>query len=125
MVPDLAGWRRERMAHVENVAFFTLAPDWVCEALSPSTEKLDRVEKLPRYAAAGVGHAWLVSAERRTLEVMRLHEGRRLAIDVFHDDEIVRAEPFDAIALDLSILWADLPPTPPTRVAEPPATYAP
>lgn len=124
LVPDLAGWRRSRMPRVENVAFFTLAPDWVCEALSRSTEKTDRAEKLPRYAAAGVGHAWLLNAERRTLEVMRLQDGNWVTVAVHRGDQSVRAEPFDAIDLDLSILWADLPTGPlADRVSEATAEY--
>ena len=75
IVPDLAGWRRERMPFVANEPSFTIAPDWICEVLSPFTEKLDRAEKLAVYAAAGVHHAWLVIPRLRTLEVLRLHEG--------------------------------------------------
>lgn len=50
MVPDLAGWRRERLPELPNVAAFELAPDWVCEVLSPSTAPFDRRRKLPIYA---------------------------------------------------------------------------
>ena len=110
LVPDLAGWRRERLPHVGvGDAFLTLPPDWVCEVLSRSTEKLDRTEKLPIYAASGVTHVWLVSPRLRMLEVLRLHEGKWLNIAMYKDDERVRAEPFDAIELDLASLWADLP----------------
>ena len=58
LVPDLAGWQRERMPSLPETAWFELAPDWVCEVMSPSTARIDRVEKLPIYAAAGVGHVW-------------------------------------------------------------------
>ncbi len=108
LVPDLAGWRRARMPAVEDVAFFTLAPDWLAEVLSRSTEKTDRADKLPVYAAAGVAHVWLISPVNRTVEVMRLHEGRWLTLAVHRDDARVRAEPFDAIELELGALWADL-----------------
>lgn len=127
LVPDLAGWRCERLPAVDDVPYFTLAPDWVCEVLSPSTEKLDRAEKLPSYAAAGVRHTWLISPRNRTVEVMRLHEGKWLTVAVHHDDQRVRAEPFDAIELDLALLWADLAAGKPGlggRVAEPVAEYA-
>src|ERR1043165_5917732 len=67
VVPDLAGWRRERMAGVDEAAYTTLAPDWVCETLSPSPERLDRKDKLPFYAAFGVRHIWLTSARQRTI----------------------------------------------------------
>jgi len=108
MVPDLAGWRRETMDHVGNVPYFEIRPDWVCEVLSPSTEKVDRVHKLPIYAREGVGHAWLVNPLLRTLEVLRLLEGRWTSVGIFHDDDEVRVEPFGAIVLSLSVLWADV-----------------
>src|SRR3954468_4688276 len=59
LVPDLAGWRRERMPVLRNVAYFELAPDWVCEVVSPSTARVDRVRKVPIYAREGVSHLWL------------------------------------------------------------------
>jgi Uma2 family endonuclease len=120
LVPDLGGWRRERLPHVPDAPHFDLPPDWVCEALSRSTEKIDRGRKLRIYAAHGVKHIWLVSAERRMLEVMRLHEGNWLTLGVYQDEAVVRAEPFDAIELDLANLWADLA----SRVSEPAAEYA-
>src|SRR5262245_33234831 len=72
LVPDLAGWRRERMPEVPDVPYFTLAPDWVCEVLSPSTETLDRRKKLRIYARENVAHVWLVDPLRQTLEVLSL-----------------------------------------------------
>jgi hypothetical protein len=72
VVPDLAGWRRERMRAMPRQAFFTLAPDWVCEVLSPSTERADRGRKLRIYAEAGVAHVWFLKPADRTLEVLRL-----------------------------------------------------
>ena len=110
VVPDLAGWRRERMPLVPDVPYFELAPDWVCEVLSPSTERHDRADKLAIYAGASVGHAWLVNPRNRTLEVMRRQERQWLQVGVFRDDARVRAEPFDAIELELGALWADLAP---------------
>lgn len=117
VVPDLAGWRRERMPHVDDVAYFTLAPDWVCEVLSKSTEKRDRVDKPKIYAAAGVRYRWLVHPILRTLEAMRLHDGKWLTISSHRDAERARIEPFEAIEHDLAMLWADLPL--PTRASEP------
>ncbi|HYO70750.1 MAG TPA: Uma2 family endonuclease, partial [Archangium sp.] len=72
LVPDLCGWRRERMPRPPRTAAITLAPDWVCEVLSPSTRALDRAVKLPVFAREGVRNVWLVDAEARTLEVLRL-----------------------------------------------------
>lgn len=114
-VPDLAGWRRERLPAVENVPYFTLAPDWLCEVISPSTERVDRAKKLPIYAAHGVRHAWLVNPLAHTLEVLRLHQGLWLTLGVHCDNACVRAEPFEAIEIDLDELWADLATAPPRR----------
>lgn len=123
VVPDIAGWRRERLPSIDpDAPYLTLAPDWLCEVLSPSTEKLDRAEKLPIYAAAGVGHAWLINPELRTLEVLRRHEGKWLTVAVHRDDQRVRAEPFDALELELAVLWADFSGRP-LRAGEPAASY--
>lgn len=106
LVPDLAGWRRERLADERPDAPWTaIAPDWICEVLSPSTEALDRAEKMDIYLRERVAHVWLIDPQIRTLEVYR-HGGahwHRLA--VHHDDARVRAEPFDAIDLPLGVLW--------------------
>jgi Uma2 family endonuclease len=109
LVPDRAGWRRERMPILTTEEpYFTLAPDWVCEVLSRSTSRSDRSEKLPIYARERVAHAWLVDPLDRMLEVLRLENGRWSILSVHRDDELVRAEPFDAIELELGVLWADV-----------------
>jgi Uma2 family endonuclease len=109
LVPDLAGWRRERMPHVaEDLLAFELAPDWVCEVLSPSTNTIDRVRKLPVYAREGVPFAWLLEPIQRTLEVFQLQDGQWKTVGTWEGDAKVRAVPFDAIELDLSALWADI-----------------
>lgn len=107
LVPDLAGWRRERMPELPlDVPGFTLAPDWVCEILSPSTAVLDRARKLPIYARERVRHAWLIDPAVHTLEVYRL-AGEHFALLVTHHGEVsVRAEPFEALELELGGLWA-------------------
>lgn len=107
LVPDLAAWRRERMPSVPPTAFFSLAPDWVCQVVWPSTERIDRVRKLPIYAREGVGHAWLVNPEVLTLEVCRRDGPSWLLVATHGGDEVVRAEPFDAVELDLLALWGD------------------
>lgn len=109
LVPDLAGWRRERMpAITTDEPYFTLAPDWVCEVLSPGTQAIDRAHKLPIYAREGIGHVWLVDPLQRTLEVLRRQNREWLIVGVYEGAAAVRAEPFDAIELDLGILWADV-----------------
>ncbi len=107
MVPDLAGWRVERMPSLPDTAYFSIAPDWICEVLSKSTEAIDRNEKLPRYAAHGVSHVWLIDPIARTLEVYTLGDDHRWReVRVFDGDRRIRVEPFAAIELDLGALWA-------------------
>lgn len=110
LVPDLAGWRSLRAPSLDG-AYFDVAPDWVCEVLSPSTQRFDRVQKLPVYAREAVKHAWLVDPLAKTLEVFRLESGRWSLLNAFAENERVRAEPFDAIELDLSLLWVPDAPT--------------
>ena len=105
LVPDIAGWRRERLPTIPNVAYFTLAPDWLCEVLSPSTEAIDRRKKLPIYAREGVGHVWFVDPLVQTLEVLRLDSPGWSLVATHEADAKVRAEPFDAIELALRALW--------------------
>jgi len=106
LVPDLAGWRRERMPVLPETAWFDLAPDWVCEILSPSTARVDRAEKMPIYAAGHVPHLWLIDPQLRTLEVYaRQADGHWLLLTTLQADDQVRQPPFDAIIFELSGLW--------------------
>jgi Uma2 family endonuclease len=107
LVPDIAGWRLERLPKMPDEAYFTLAPDWICEVVSPHNEKHDRNRKMPVYARESVRHAWLVDPLDRTVEVFRLEHGAWALIGVHGNDEIVRAEPFDAIEIDLPRLWGE------------------
>ncbi len=108
LVPDLAGWRRGRLPEVPDVAFFDLAPDWVCEVVSPSTAAWDRTRKADHYARAGVRHLWLLDPGPRTLEVFELDGEAWRRLVSFAGEEKVRLPPFDAIELDMGSLW-DLP----------------
>jgi Uma2 family endonuclease len=105
LVPDIAGWRRERMPEMPHTAGFQLAPDWLCEVLSPSTAATDRTDKLPLYANARVTHVWLMDPLARTLEVLRLDGANYRLVHTWRDDAVVRAEPFDAIELELAAFW--------------------
>jgi Uma2 family endonuclease len=107
LVPDLAGWRRERMPVLHDVPYFELAPDWVCEVVSPSTGRIDRVRKMPIYAREQVKHLWLVDPLQRTLEVYRLEGPRWVVASVHGDAEVVRVEPFEAIELDMFRWWLE------------------
>lgn len=106
LVPNIAGWRREEMPTLPDVAAFTVAPDWICEVVSSVTEHLDREVKMPVYEREGVRHAWLLDVVTRTLEVYTLDSTGRYGEPVRHGGaEIVRAAPFEVIELDLADLW--------------------
>ncbi|HUL14253.1 MAG TPA: Uma2 family endonuclease [Methylococcaceae bacterium] len=104
-VPDLAGWRRERMPLIPEDHRFEVVPDWVCEILSPSTVKKDRILKLPLYARYGVAHAWLLDPVARTLEAFELREGAWTLIGSLKDEDAVCLAPFAAISFSLAELW--------------------
>jgi Uma2 family endonuclease len=95
------------MPVLRDVPYFEQAPDWVCEVVSPSTGRVDRVRKMPVYAREQVGHIWLVDPLHRTLEVYRLEGLRWVVVSTHGDTEIVRAEPFAAIELDMSRWWLE------------------
>jgi Uma2 family endonuclease len=105
LVPDLAGWRRTRMPAPPDQPFFTLAPDWVCEILSPSTAGFDRVRKMPVYLRERVGHVWLIDPLARTLEVFQNENERWVLVGNHAGDQRVRAAPFEAVELELESLW--------------------
>ena len=105
LVPDFAGWRRERMPEPPDEAYFTLAPDWVCEILSPSTRTFDLEEKRPIYAREGVGHLWFVDPRARTLEAFALEGGVWAPAGAVRDDEPVSFPPFEAVTFPLNALW--------------------
>jgi Uma2 family endonuclease len=107
VVPDLAGWLRDRMPTLPDEAYFSLPPDWVCEVLSPSTERIDRTRKLRVYGEAGVAHAWLVKPTDRTLEVLRFRDGAWSIVGMWEDSAVVRIKPFEAIELELGRLWVE------------------
>ncbi|MBI5482387.1 MAG: Uma2 family endonuclease [Deltaproteobacteria bacterium] len=106
LVPDLAGWRRERMPELPDAPFFEVPPNWACEVLAPSTAALDRGEKMPLYTAHGVTHLWLIDPLTETLEIYRVDGATYRAVATHSKNAVVRAEPFDAIELALADLWA-------------------
>jgi Uma2 family endonuclease len=107
LVSDQAGWRRERMPTLPNVAAFTQAPDWACEVISSSTGRIDRSRKMRIYAREGIGYLWLVDPLLRTIEVYRLHDGEWVVAAVHGGDAPARLAPFDAIELDVARWWLD------------------
>lgn len=105
LVPDLAGWRRSRMPSLSNVVGVAVAPDWVCEVVSPTTSVLDRRRKMPIYARVRVGHLWLVDPLHTTLELYRLADGAWVHVGTHTGDVRVRLSPFEEIELDLTRWW--------------------
>jgi Uma2 family endonuclease len=110
VVPDIAGWRRERFPpnalDPGTPAFLRVVPDWVCETISPRTEGIDRGRKTRIYRREGVKYHWLLNPLARTLETYRLQRGRWVHLETWEGNVKVRAEPFHAIELDLVLLWS-------------------
>jgi Putative restriction endonuclease len=105
LVPDIAGWRRERLTQLPDTAFLETPPDWVCEVLSPATQRFDRIGKLAIYAAFGVGHCWYIDPIAKSLEVFALTDGKWLIAATFKDADPVTAPPFEAHTFALNVLW--------------------
>ncbi|MEA3546930.1 MAG: Uma2 family endonuclease [Thermodesulfobacteriota bacterium] len=110
MVPDLAGWRRERMVTLPETAWFEMVPDWVCEVISPTTGRIDRGIKMQLYAHYGVQYIWIIDPDLKTLEAYESQESKNgnkwLLLKTLTDDQPVSLPPFDAIEFNLSMLWA-------------------
>jgi Uma2 family endonuclease len=112
IVPDLAGWRKERLTTLPEEHRFTVPPDWICEVLSPGTASNDRIKKMRTFARHGVPYVWLVDPFLKTLEVFKLESGRWFWSDAFEGNEKIRAEPFQEVAIDLGVLWLEEPTRP-------------
>jgi len=107
LVPDLAGWKKERFPGLPKDNWISVSPDWVCEILSASTARIDKVKKMPIYARHGVPHFWLIDPVTKTLEVFRLQAGNWLLLAAFADDDKVRIEPFQEVTIELNNLWLE------------------
>ena len=105
IVPDIAGWRRERLPALPKTVGISTSPDWICEILSPSTQRLDRTDKLSIYAAFGVGHCWYADPLVQTLEVFALQGDKWLLAATFKDADPVTAPPFEVHTFPLDVLW--------------------
>lgn len=105
LVPDISGWRRARMPVIPELTVFELAPDWVCEVMSPSTARQDRGRKREIYAAGKVGHIWYLDPVHHTLEVLALDGASYRVVATAGEDELGRFAPFESIELQLAQLW--------------------
>jgi Uma2 family endonuclease len=103
--PDVAGWRRERLPALPRKGPITVVPDFCCEILSPRTRGYDQVIKRRFYAQIGVAYLWYVDPEAQSLTVSKLLDGRWLELGTYGADEKVRAEPFEAVEIELSSWW--------------------
>jgi Uma2 family endonuclease len=105
LVPDLAGWRRERMPTVPDVPAIELPPDWVCEIASPSTTRIDRTRKPILYARVKIPHFWILDPRARTLEVFRLEGAHYSLVSAHAEEDRIRAEPFEQVELEMGGWW--------------------
>jgi len=117
VVPDLAGWRRERMPTIPKGHIFTIAPDWICETLSTSNAVYDRRKKLPVYARHGVPYVWIADPIHRGVEVLQLIDGRWILLGIYDESDAFAAEPFPLAEIDLPLIWRAMP-----RDEAPPST---
>jgi Uma2 family endonuclease len=107
LVPDLAGWRKDRFSSPTKTNSITVTPDWVCEVMSPGTVRIDKMEKMPIYAEHGVPYLWHIDPVGKTLDVFRLKNGEWVVAGLYVEDSTVRTEPFTEIEIDLSVLWLE------------------
>jgi Uma2 family endonuclease len=105
LVPDLAGWRRERMPELPVDHRFVVTPDWICEVISPSTERIDRGKKRRIYGEFSVSWMWLINPIGQTLEVFTLADERWSLVATYTSEDVVRAEPFPEAEIDLGSIW--------------------
>ncbi|MBF0099990.1 MAG: Uma2 family endonuclease [Desulfobacterales bacterium] len=104
-VPDLAGWKKEKLPQPPSTNYISVPPDWICEVLSPSTEKTDRARKMPIYAQFQVGHLWLIDPIEKILEIFKLIHNQWTVLSIYAEDDKVKGEPFQEIDIDLKNLW--------------------
>ena len=107
VVPDIAGWKKERMPKLPEKTQFELSPDWVCEVLSPSTASYDKISKLQIYAKNKVPYYWIVDPLNRVLEILVLDGKTYKLAFVFGKNDLVKVPPFEELEFNLGSLWAD------------------
>jgi Uma2 family endonuclease len=105
LVPDIAGWHAERLLGKTNASWFDVPADWVCEVLSDSTIKYDRVDKSRIYATYGVTHVWHLDPVAKFLEVFLRQGENWLRTHTFVAEDDVIAPPFESAVFKLAELW--------------------
>jgi Uma2 family endonuclease len=104
LVPDLLGYRVERVAELPDENPLTLIPDWACEILSPGTARDDRLKKLRIYAMHGVPWTWIVDPDARSIECFEAADGLPRQAQVAGEGETVELLPF-GLPLEIAALW--------------------
>jgi Uma2 family endonuclease len=107
--PDVLGWRRERCPERPTGVPVLAIPDWICEVVSPSNAKDDTVKKLRLYQRVPISHYWIVDPRDATLTVMRWSPDGYVTLLRADRGEVVRAEPFETVELDVGTLFGDDP----------------
>ena len=105
VVPDLAGWRKERLAGTQAAKWIDIAPDWVCEVLSDSTRGFDKRDKMRIYATFQITYLWHLDPVSRFLEVFTRQENNWLLVGTYVGSDTVAAPPFDSNPFLLNELW--------------------
>ena len=116
MIPDLAGWRKERLPEVPDVSLIEVVPDWVCEVISPGSRKADRQVKPPIYWQSGVKFMWLIEPEAQRVEVFSAGERNWVLEGFFQAGDLAKMPPFEAVEVSLLDLWGQ----PPIMTQDPP-----
>ncbi|MBF0226618.1 MAG: Uma2 family endonuclease [Desulfobacterales bacterium] len=107
-VPDIAGWEKKRLPKFPKTNYISVPPDWICEVLSPCTEKTDRAMKMPIYAQFGISYFWIINPIEKILEVLKLSDNKWFILAIYAENDKVRAEPFQEIEIDLQNLWIEV-----------------
>lgn len=104
-VPDLAGWRKQRMPKLPQTAWIEVVPDWVCEIISPTSVRRDRVTKMAIYARLGIAYFWLIDPQAQTLEAYHLQNSHWSLLASYADEQMVSIAPFAEHSFSLANLW--------------------
>lgn len=107
IVPDLAGWKRERFPVEEDHNWISVVPDWVCEVISPGTANIDRVRKMGIYLMHRVPYYWIIDPISKTLEVFENENSKWTVVGSFEGNDKVKVLPFHEVEINLSSLWLD------------------
>ena len=113
VVPDLAGWREGRLVDREDLdePFITVVPDWACEIVSPETQRIDRMKKMPIFAREKVVHVWLADPSERSVEVFRFDGPSFTLVATYGGDDAIRAQPFEDVQIPPDFIWGRRPNT--------------